>query len=130
MVSAHPQEAIMIGTWQAVVFDCKDPDALASFYQELLGMIRVQADDDGGWVGIGDAPDRPAVAFQRVEGYVPPDWPGQELPQQAHLDVRVKDLDIAETEVLALGATATGSGGASFRVYLDPQGHPFCLVSW
>ncbi|RII42859.1 VOC family protein [Galactobacter valiniphilus] len=120
----------MIGTWQAVVFDCKDPDALASFYQELLGMIRVQADEDGGWVGIGDAPDRPAVAFQRVDGYVPPDWPAQELPQQAHIDVRVKDLDIAETEVLALGATATGEGGASFRVYLDPQGHPFCLVSW
>lgn len=51
-------------------------------------------------------------------------------PQQAHIDVRVKDLDLAETEVLALGATATGEGTKTFRVYLDPQQHPFCLVSW
>jgi len=120
----------MIGTWQALVIDCQDPGALASFYQEVLGMIRVQADDDGGWVSIGDAADRPAIAFQRVEGYTPPDWPGQDLPQQAHLDIKVEDLDVAETEVLAFGATATGHGTETFRVYLDPQGHPFCLVSW
>lgn len=120
----------MIGTWHATVLDCADPGVLASFYQELLGMIRVQEDEDGSWVGIGDAPDRPALAFQRVDGYVPPRWPGQAVPQQAHLDVRVKDLDIAETEVLALGATVTGEGSATFRVYLDPQGHPFCLVAW
>jgi hypothetical protein len=120
----------MIGTWQAMVLDCQDPAPLASFYQELLGMVQVQADADGSWIGIGDAQDRPALAFQRVEEYTRPDWPGQEFPQQAHIDVRVQDLDVAETEVLALGATATGRGGSSFRVYLDPQGHPFCLVAW
>jgi hypothetical protein len=30
--------------------------------------------------------------------------------------------------VLAIGATATGSGTETFRVYLDPAGHPFCLI--
>lgn len=120
----------MIGTWQALVFDCKDPDELASFYQQLLGMIRVQEDEDGSWISIGDAADRPGLAFQRVDDYTPPDWPGQQLPQQAHLDVKVDDLDVGETEVLALGATATGEGTETFRVYLDPQGHPFCLVAW
>ena len=84
----------MIGTWHALVFDCKDPDQLATFYQDLLGMIRVQ--DDGEFISIGDAPDRPAIAFARVDGYTPPDWPSQDLPQQAHIDVRVKDLDLAE----------------------------------
>jgi catechol 2,3-dioxygenase-like lactoylglutathione lyase family enzyme len=119
----------MIGKWHATVFDCSNPDQLASFYEDLLGMVRVQQEDNG-WITIGDAPDRPALAFQYVEGYTPPKWPGQDIPQQAHLDIRVDDLDVAEQKVLALGATSMDSGTATFRVYVDPAGHPFCLVSW
>ncbi|MFJ2618732.1 VOC family protein [Glutamicibacter sp. NPDC087344] len=118
----------MIGTWQAVVIDCEDPDALAAFYEQLLGMVRIDNDPD--WVSIGDAADRPAVAFQAVTPYVPPEWPGHIHPQQMHLDVRVKDLDLAEGLVLNLGARSTGEGTKTYRVYLDPQDHPFCLVSW
>ena len=62
--------------------------------------------------------------------YVVPQWPGHSHRQQAHVDVKVKDLDLAETEVLALGATSMAAGSKTFRVYLDPQRHPFCLVSW
>ena len=40
----------MIGTWHALVIDCEDPDMLASFYQEVLGMIRVQEDAD--WITV------------------------------------------------------------------------------
>jgi hypothetical protein len=36
-------------------------------------MIRL--DDSAGWVTIGDAPDRPGLAFQRVADYSPPRWP-------------------------------------------------------
>ena len=32
----------MIGRWHALVIDCEQPDTAAAFYQELLGMIRVQ----------------------------------------------------------------------------------------
>jgi hypothetical protein len=40
----------------------------------------------------------------------------------------VRDLDEAEPEVLALGATKPEhQPGTSFRVFLDPAGHPFCL---
>jgi hypothetical protein len=49
----------MIGRWHGLVIDCPDPQALATFYQELLGMIRL--DDSPGWVTIGDAPDRPGA---------------------------------------------------------------------
>jgi hypothetical protein len=45
-----------------------------------------------------------------------------------HLDIRVADVDEAEPEVLALGARRLTGGGADFRVYADPVGHPFCLV--
>ncbi|WP_159615593.1 VOC family protein [Arthrobacter zhaoguopingii] len=117
----------MIGSWQATVLDCPDPGQLATFYQNLFGMVRVDESDD--WITIGDAADRPALAFQLVENYTAPKWPGQEVPQQMHLDVLVADLDEAEAKVLAGGAVSLNSGTGSFRVYLDPAGHPFCLVA-
>lgn len=40
----------------------------------------------------------------------------------------VDDLDEAEAATLALGATkAEHQPGTTFRVFLDPAGHPFCL---
>ena len=120
---------MMIGTLDVIVLDCPEPGRLADFYAEILGMQKVS--DDADWaeiVGPGDDA-RPIVAFQRVDDYTAPEWPGQDIPQQIHLDVRVDDLDRAEAEILALGAVATGSGSPTFRVYLDPAGHPFCLIN-
>lgn len=118
----------MIGRWHGLIIDCPDPSALATFYAELLGMIRVQ--DDGDFVVIGDAPDRPGVAFQRVPDHRSPRWPDPAHPQQMHIDVRVDDLAAAGERVLALGATRLPGGGPRFQVYADPAGHPFCLVHW
>ena len=99
------EKETVIGKWQALVIDCEDPDALAGFYQELLGMIRVQEEDE--FISIGDAADRPAVAFQRVERLVRPQWPDADHPQQMHVDVLVDDLDAGEAAVLRLGAAAS-----------------------
>ena len=45
-----------------------------------------------------------------------------------HLDVMVEDLDAGEAAVLELGATRHDhQPGTTFRVFLDPAGHPFCL---
>lgn len=117
----------MIGKLHSTVLDCPDPDALARFYEELLGLARFDADDD--WVTIGVQGQPPYVAFQRVEGYTPPQWPGQVVPQQFHLDVQVDDLDDGQKKVLAIGATSAGYEQKDFRVFLDPAGHPFCLVT-
>ena len=39
------------------------------------------------------------------------------------------DLDEGEAFVLGLGATKTeAQPGSTWRVFLDPAGHPFCLV--
>lgn len=118
--------ADMIGRWHGLVIDCPDPAALAGFYQELLGMQRVQ--DSADWVVIGDAEDRPGVAFQRAPELRPPRWPDPGHSQQMHFDVRVPDMAEAEQKVLALGARRLAEGGSGFRVYADPAGHPFCLV--
>lgn len=77
------------------------------------------------------SPDgRTALAFQRVDGWVEPSWPGGSHPQQFHLDFSDIDIDAAEPDILALGAKLhehQPSRGGGFRVYLDPAGHPFCL---
>ncbi|MET3451077.1 VOC family protein [Curtobacterium sp. 1544] len=118
----------MIGTLDVVVLDCPDPRALARFYVELLGGEIVAFDEDWAEIALPFTDHRPILAFQQVAEYRAPEWPGQDVPQQSHLDVKVDDLDAGETAVLAIGATATGSGTDTFRVYLDPAGHPFCLI--
>lgn len=107
--------------------DCPDPRSLAGFYSALTGWA-VDPDADEDWVQLrGDG--GPTLAFQGVEDYRAPVWPGTEHPQQLHLDFDVPDLDAGEAQVLALGARkAEHQPGETFRVYLDPAGHPFCLV--
>ena len=108
-------------------FDCRDPQALASFYSAITGWE--VARDDGEWVQLrsdGGA----TLAFQRAPDHEPPVWPSAEHPQQAHLDFDIHDLDTGEQQVIALGARKTvwQPDPADFRVFLDPAGHPFCLV--
>lgn len=120
----------MIGRLSETVIDCPDPQALAAFYAELLG-LRVERDDED-WVTLADDAGGSRLAFQLSPDLREPRWPDPERPQQFHLDVRVDDVTEAEPRVLALGATRlpqqTGDEAADFRVYADPAGHPFCLV--
>jgi hypothetical protein len=113
-----------IARFPVVVLDCPDPRLLAQFYGALLDW-RVQENDD--WWSV-HAEYGDSLAFQRVEDFRPPRWPGQDAPQQMHIDVVVDDLDEAEAAVLELGATKhEHQPGETFRVFLDPAGHPFCL---
>jgi len=115
-----------IAAFDLVVLDTPDPARLAEFYCALLGWQVVRTDDD--WVtirGTGGV----GMAFQLAPELLPPTWPDPTVPQQSHLDVTVADLDEGERRVLAIGARLTGQPerSSSFRAYLDPSGHPFCL---
>jgi predicted enzyme related to lactoylglutathione lyase len=113
-----------IARFPGIVIDCPDPGALATFYGAMLDW-KVEVSDD--WADIR-ADYGQCISFQQVRDYTPPRWPGQEVPQQTHLDVIVDDLDEAEAAVLELGATRhEHQPGTTFRVFLDPAGHPFCL---
>ena len=116
----------MIGKLRALEIDCEDPDALAGYYQELLGMVRVH--EEVGFISIGDAAGLPSVDFQKVDRLVRPQWPDADHPQQMHVDVLVDDLDAGEAAVLRLGDTSLDAGTETFRVFTDPSGHTFCLV--
>ena len=113
-----------IARFPSIVLDCPDPAALATFYGALLDW-KVETSPD--WATIR-ADYGQTIDFQPVEGYKAPQWPGQEVPQQMHIDVVVDDLDAAEAAVIELGATKhEHQPGETFRVFLDPAGHPFCL---
>jgi catechol 2,3-dioxygenase-like lactoylglutathione lyase family enzyme len=109
--------------------DCRDPQALAAFYGAITGW---EVDPDrGDWDWVRLRSDGGAtLAFQLAPDHEPPVWPSADHPQQAHLDFEVDDLDAGESKVIALGArkAAWQPEPAAFRVFLDPAGHPFCLV--
>lgn len=121
-----------------VVIDCPDALTLARFYADLLGWELEPGADEGwavaihpdGGVSSANPGGRTALGFQQIADWTAPSWPGGEHPQQFHLDFAVPDIDAAEPAVLALGARVHDhqpSESGSFRVYLDPVGHPFCL---
>ena len=134
-MSADPVRPLL----DLVVLDCPDALELAAFYAAVLGW-EVEGGADRDWVNLvppsgGVTPDNPdgraTLAFQRVDGYVRPTWPAGAHPQQFHLDLWAGDIDAHEPAVLAAGATLhehQPSENGSFRVYVDPAGHPFCLV--
>ncbi len=119
-----------IARFALVALDCPDPMALARFYGAITGWETEPLDPgEPDWVQLRNPGGGATIAFQHVPDHRPPQWPGAEHPQQAHLDFDVDDLDAAEARVLAIGARkAEVQPGTSFRVYLDPAGHPFCLV--
>lgn len=109
----------------AVVLDCEDHARLGSFYSELLGTEIVYQTDTFCALRV----DSTWLLVKSVPNYLPPTWPDTSHPQQEHLDFAVDDLDSAEQVALAAGARKAVMQPApdSWRVMLDPAGHPFCL---
>lgn len=126
------------------VLDCPDARRLASFYEQLLGLVYRPGDepppagepDPNGqdWLVLWDSAGVPALAFQQVPGLPPVTWPDGPVPQQMHLDLTVPgkaELDAQHERALALGARLlfdrTSDPEEPLRVYADPAGHPFCI---
>ena len=117
-----------IAKYSLVALDCPDPMALAGFYRSILGGEIESQTEDGSWV-ILRTEAGPQIGFQQDRQHVRPGWP-EGVPQQAHLDLDVPDLDAGEAAVLEVGAikAETQPRPDRWRVFLDPAGHPFCLV--
>ena len=109
-----------------VSIDCADPAPLGRFWAALLGGEIVVEHEQ---VVIVRAPWISLVAL-RVDRYVPPTWPADDVPKQLHFELAVDDLDAAVEEAVGLGATLASHqpGPERWRVLLDPAGHPFCVT--
>ena len=108
--------------------DCADPAVLARFYEHATGyeLSPASTDEFAGITSDGGL----FVGFQRVANYRAPSWPNQSSPQQFHFDFIVDDLDDAEAALTELGATRPRyqPDEGTWRVLLDPAGHPFCIT--
>lgn len=118
-----------IGPLASISIDCPDPDALAPFYQALLGLEEAFATPHRAEIVLSGA--GPMLTLMRVDTYVAPSWPDGPQHQQMHLDVAVDDLQSAVPFAIALGAVEAAYQPApdQWRVMLDPVGHPFCLTT-
>ncbi|MFF4791515.1 VOC family protein [Streptomyces sp. NPDC001276] len=114
--------------YAAVTFDCADPAEMAHFYGELLGMSVLFSSEDFVLLGKEGAT---GLGFNRLADYRPPTWPDPAQEKQAHIELGVDDLDVAEKRLLDLGAFKPGfqPQPERWRVLLDPAGHPFCITT-
>lgn len=112
-----------IGSLHEIVVDCSNPEALARFWQALIGGdVDVESPD---WVVLDGDDFGFYIGFQRV--------PEQKTAKnRIHLDVEVDDLEQAIDEAEQLGARKIGSvvdeDDGSFQVMADPGGNEFCFV--
>jgi predicted enzyme related to lactoylglutathione lyase len=112
-----------IGSLHEMVFDCSNPEALARFWQALIGgEVEVESSDwavlDGDDLGF-------YIGFQRVPER-------KSAKNRLHLDVEVEDLESAVDNAELLGAGKIGAAvieeGGSFQVMADPGGNEFCFI--
>jgi len=113
----------MIGTLEAVVLDAADIAGLSAFYQGLAGWKETRSGDD--WITL-TTPDGWRIDVQPAPDHQPPQWPGQARPQQAHLDLRVPDIEAALARAVELGGTLLRRN-ETWHTVADPAGHPFDL---
>jgi predicted enzyme related to lactoylglutathione lyase len=113
-----------IGTLHEIVFDCPNPEALARFWQALIGgEVDVESSD---WAVLDGDDDGFYLGFQRVPE-------GKSAKNRVHLDVEVDDLATAIDEAEQLGARKIGAlveeEDGSFQVMADPAGNEFCFIT-
>lgn len=113
----------MIGELKTIVFDAPDIAVLSAFYTKLAGWTQRHADDE--WVTI-TTDDGWRIGLQAAPDHLPPRWPDPAHPQQAHLDLRVPDIDAAAHRAVELGATLLRRN-ETWHTLADPAGHPFDL---
>jgi predicted enzyme related to lactoylglutathione lyase len=117
-----------VGRLGWVQIDCADPDRLAAFWSDVLGLeIDAPLGDPPHYLGLVPAgPDAPAVSFHRVPE-------PKVVKNRLHFDIAVDDVDSATTRVEALGGTRAAADdfseyGFHWRLMADPEGNEFCLI--
>lgn len=112
-------------TLKMVTLDSSDAARDAQFWSQALGWHVVHSQPEYAML---QGPDH-ALGFGTIEDYEPPTWPNDHGSKHFHFDLAVDDIDAAAAELVALGATQPDhQPGGTWRVLLDPSGHPFCLT--
>ena len=121
----------MIGKLRSIVLDAPDIAGLSAFYTGLAGWSQRYADDE--WVTLV-TDDGWRLGLQHAPDHVAPRWPDSAHPQQAHLDLRVPDLEAGTARAVELGATVVRPAENQFygdrdAYIVDPFGHGWTVAS-
>jgi hypothetical protein len=105
-----------------VVVDCKDPEAVARFWAEVLSSEIVDSSDEEVLMRPKDG-SGPNLLFGKA-----PDEKG--VKNRLHFDLRPDDQEAEVSRVLGLGATRVdiGQGDVTWEVLADPEGNEFCIL--
>jgi catechol-2,3-dioxygenase len=114
-----------IGSLKTLALDAPDLERLAAFYEQLAGWHRHPDDDEDDWITL-TTDDGWRIGLQLAVEHVPPRWPDPQHPQQAHLDLRVPDIDAMADRAVQLGASMLRRNDR-WHTLADPAGHPFDL---
>lgn len=107
--------------WQNIVIDCDNPEVVASFWSQALG-LPVKGPENGEW-WIEPGGESPDILFLHV-----PDV--KSVKNRVHLDLRPQDQAAEVERLIALGARRIdiGQGEVSWVVMADPEGNEFCVL--
>ena len=117
----------MISSIIGIAFDCPNANALADFYEKIIGWQKEISSEE--WAALR-TPEGILLVFQTVENYVPPTWSWKNGKQQqmAHIDFKVDNLQEAVEFILQCGETKSDvQYFDTSTVMLDPAGiHSAC----
>ena len=115
-----------VAALKMISLDSSDARRDARFWSEVLGWEVAHEQDEYAML---TGPAGTALGFGTVADHQPPTWPNERGTKQFHLDLAVDDLDAGVARCVELGATLPDEQpGETWRVLLDPSGHPFCLT--
>ena len=112
-----------------IQIDCPDPERLAAFWSEVLGVeIDSRLGSPPQFVNLArQSPNAPHVSFQRVPE-------PKVVKNRVHLDLVVDDVNTATSRIESLGGRRRSPEddfreyGYSWRTMADPEGNEFCLI--
>jgi predicted enzyme related to lactoylglutathione lyase len=118
-----------IGRIGWIQIDCPDPERLAAFWTQVLGVeIEGRLGTPPQFVNLErQFRDAPYISFQRV----PEPKVGK---NRMHLDLVVDDVEEATSRIVSLGGRRRrpegdfNEYGYSWRTMADPEGNEFCLI--
>lgn len=112
-----------------VVLDCADPEALADFWQAVVG-FEVRTGDGAPYITLSGSDLRRPLNHLTLQK-VPEPKSGK---LRMHIDLFARDVPAELARLRSLGATevdglAGDDGAVIFATLRDPEGHEFCVVA-
>jgi len=109
----------------SIVFDCREPLTLATFWQGLVGGSVDESTSSPDWVELKGITGLGYLGFQRVPE-------SKKVKNRVHIDLTVDDIATSTNAAIQRGANAIGAVVEEstnwFQVMADPEGNEFCFV--